>query len=416
MPRAPSNDTPTTDKPFSGWRILALATITLGLTGPGQTIGVSVFIDHFADDLDLSKNAISAGYAVGTLAGSLLMPTVGRWIDRFGVRRAMTIIAMFFTGALIYMAGVQGLIGLTLGFFFIRMLGQGSLSLVSTVAVSLWFERRRGLALGIAMTVSSSIMALVPVALSFTIVVVGWRNTWLVAAATIALVVIPIAWFGMLDSPASVDQTPEGRQPEGDSDNRQSRKSVSQKAALRTRGFWALAVATGGASMLGTALNFHQISLLGESGFSATQAAVMFLPQVAGTSLAGPVMGYLLDRFDGRLAPAGTLILLSVTLLLAGTAATTPTVIVYATVFGIGAGAIRTLGAALIPSWFGVGYLGSIQGTMTSIAVLSSAVGPIAFAITESVTDSFRTTALLWAAVPLAAAVFAATNRIPESG
>ena len=44
-----------------GWRILALATIAMGLTGPGQTIGVSVFIDHFADDLDLSKNAISAG-------------------------------------------------------------------------------------------------------------------------------------------------------------------------------------------------------------------------------------------------------------------------------------------------------------------------------------------------------------------
>ena len=52
---------------FSGWRIMALATITLGLTGPGQTIGVSVFIDHFADTLDLSKNAISAGYAIGTL-------------------------------------------------------------------------------------------------------------------------------------------------------------------------------------------------------------------------------------------------------------------------------------------------------------------------------------------------------------
>ena len=34
---------------FSGWRILALATVTLGLTGPGQTIGVAVFIDRSAE-------------------------------------------------------------------------------------------------------------------------------------------------------------------------------------------------------------------------------------------------------------------------------------------------------------------------------------------------------------------------------
>ena len=79
---------------FSGWRIMALATITLGLTGPGQTIGVSVFIDHFADTLDLSKNAISAGYAIGTLCGSLTLPTVGRLVDRYGVRRAMTTIGV----------------------------------------------------------------------------------------------------------------------------------------------------------------------------------------------------------------------------------------------------------------------------------------------------------------------------------
>ena len=55
---------------FSGWRIAAFATVVLGLTGPGQTIGVSVFIDHFADDLELSKNAIAGGYAIGTLTGS----------------------------------------------------------------------------------------------------------------------------------------------------------------------------------------------------------------------------------------------------------------------------------------------------------------------------------------------------------
>ena len=157
----------------------------MGMTGPGQTIGVSVFIDHFSDDLELSKNAVSAGYAVGTLTGSLMLPSVGRWIDRFGVRHAMTVITIGFVIALTAMAGVQGLLSLTLGFVFIRMLGQGSLSLVSMVSVSLWFERRRGLALGVAMTVSSAMMALFPVTLSYLIGEAGWRSAWLIAAGAV---------------------------------------------------------------------------------------------------------------------------------------------------------------------------------------------------------------------------------------
>ena len=103
------------------------------------------------------------GYAIGTLCGSLTLPTIGRLVDRYGVRRAMTTIGVLFALGLTYMSGVQGLVTLTIGFFFIRMLGQGSLSLASTVAISRWFDRRRGLALGIAMTISSALMALVPV-------------------------------------------------------------------------------------------------------------------------------------------------------------------------------------------------------------------------------------------------------------
>ena len=48
---------------------------------------------------------------------------------------------------------------------------------------------------------------------------------------------------------------------------------------------------------------------------------------------------------------------------------------------------------------------------MTFIGVLASAAGPIAFALTESATDSFRTSATLWAVVPLTAAFFALSKR-----
>ena len=61
------------------------AVLASALTGPGQTIGVSVFIDHFVDDLSLSRPQVSTAYLIGTLTGSIFLPAVGRFIDRNGV-------------------------------------------------------------------------------------------------------------------------------------------------------------------------------------------------------------------------------------------------------------------------------------------------------------------------------------------
>jgi MFS family permease len=283
---------------------------------------------------------------------------------------------------------------------------------VATVAVSLWFDRRRGFALGVAMTVSSSLMALVPVALSFVIDEVGWRSAWLIAAAAVAGLVIPLSWFGMIDRPATVGQVPDGGQPATEATIGDTGEwGVERSAAIRTRAFWILALATGLTSMLGTALNFHQIALLGESGFSETEAAIMFLPQVIGTFIGSPGMGIVIDRIGTRFAPAATTVMLAIALGLAGSVSSTTGVIVYATWFGLQAGMVRTLGAAVIPLWFGTRHIGAIQGSLTFLGVLASAAGPIAFALTESATGSFRTAATLWAMVPLVTTVFALSKR-----
>ena len=47
--------------------IFLTAVLAAGLTGPGQTIGVSVFIDHFVEDLALSRPLVSTAYLIGTL-------------------------------------------------------------------------------------------------------------------------------------------------------------------------------------------------------------------------------------------------------------------------------------------------------------------------------------------------------------
>src|SRR5216683_2105535 len=71
-----------------GWVILVAGGIGAFMTLQGQTNGVALFFDPLAADLGLTRAQVALAYTVGTLAGILPAPLVGRWIDRRGPRLA----------------------------------------------------------------------------------------------------------------------------------------------------------------------------------------------------------------------------------------------------------------------------------------------------------------------------------------
>ncbi len=404
--------TPTQEKtpasPTTGrqsWIVLALATVTAALTGPGQTLGVSVFIDHFVTDLDLTRSQVAGAYLVGTLTGATLLPSVGRFIDNRGVRRSQIIVGLLFGLALVNMSQVNGLIWLAVGFTGIRLLGQGSLSLIATVTVSLQFVKNRGTALGIFSTAASALMATVPVALSFAISQWGWRVAWLVAAGVVPTIVVAFAVFGLRDLPTGTATSGSSGIPAASSAE-VSGTSVDRTQALRSRGFWILAAVSGSSGMLGTALNFHQIDLLGDAGLSSTAAAIMFLPQVLGSSVAGLSVGIIGDRIGTRYLPAAGMALLIAAHWMAAIVAPGIIVVLYAIVLGAMAGAVRTSTSTLLPTWFGTTHLGSIQGSLTFFTVGASAIGPVALAQLEGGFGSYRPAVLVLSVIPAIALVF----------
>ena len=406
------NEQSSVRRSFYGWRILGLAIITGGLTGPGQTIGVSVFVDQFISDFGMSRSEVSTAYLIGTLIAALGLPLIGRRVDRVGVRRAMTVIGVAFGVALVGMAGVQGFVTLAIGFVAIRLLGQGSLMLVSTVAVTLWFEKRRGTVLGIFTTGTAIVMALVPVGLSLIIEGYGWRVAWLTSAVMIWLVVVPIARFGMIDRPSDVGQVPDGPNPKKMKPSKeQTRVSATRAEALRTKRFWSLLAASATVGMLVTALNFHQISLLADAGLTATEAAVMFLPQVIGAAAAGLLFGYLSDRLTGRELIPMAMGLLIISLVLAASLTPGVAVVLYAVSLGAAGGAIRSVSATLLPRWFGVRHIGEIQGTASFIDVASTALGPVVFALARDATGGYSGAATWFIIMPLLAGIVATTIR-----
>ncbi len=71
---------------FYGWWIVAVGTLGILASIPGQTMGVSVFTDHLIEVTGLSRLALANAYLIGTLASGLLLPLGGVLLDRFGAR------------------------------------------------------------------------------------------------------------------------------------------------------------------------------------------------------------------------------------------------------------------------------------------------------------------------------------------
>ena len=370
-----------------------------------------MFRQHLSDGLNLSDSAIATAYMVGTLLSSTFQPRIGRWVDQVGVRRASLVFGITFALALAHMSMVRGVVWLAAGFFGIRLLGQGALSLTSTVAVMHWFDRRRGFALGLKMTLTMGGMPLVPILLAIAIDAWGWRSAWLAAAAVIALTAAPVSWFGYVNRPADLGQLPDGEPPVHVEQFNSPQSSVTRSMALRTTAFWALAAVTATNSLLGTGLLFHQTNLLGEIGYSNSQAAAMFIPQAVGAVIGGLAFGWLADRAVRPILPMVVMLFLATTMLLGGTSTTFPTVLLYSMVLGLTTGSGAAVQSSLLPALFGVGHIGSISGTFSLISVLATALGALTFSLGSIAFGDYRSASLWFTVLPLAVALFAYLSR-----
>ncbi len=394
-------------KRFLGWRIAGLAVITAAMTGPGQTIGVSVSIDPLIAELGLSRSEVSAAYLIGTLGGAIALLPVGSWIDRVGTRRAMRWIGLAFGLGLVVMAGVQGFVTLVIGFTLIRWLGQGALTLVSSLSISHWFERRRGRVFGFTSPSVSGLMSLTPLILGLAVAAYGIRTAWLLAAAAVWLVVIPIGHFGIVDRPSDVGQLPDGdKLPASDASAAfagaaAARIAFTRGQAITQPRFVLMSCVIATSAMVATGLNFHQISILTGAGLSATEAAAMFVPQIMGMIAVGLAVGALADRLPARVLLAASMLLLMCALAMVGNLEPGWQVFVYTILLGAGGGAHFPLVPTLLPRWFGLANIGGIQGVSMLVIVAASAVGPVTVALLAAGAGGYPEAAWWLISIPL---------------
>lgn len=421
---------------FYGPVIAAACTIALVATAPGQTVVVSQFNDSFTTTLGLSATQLSTAYLVGTVTAAMPLTFVGAIADKFGPRRVMFVIAVLFGGACIAAGQARSLPVLTLCFFGLRFLGQGSLSMLSGHILALWYERKLGTINGLKMVFAQGGFALTPLIAIGLIQLVGWRWAYAALGVLVWLIVLPLAAFVLRDRPEEKGQRIDGDTEDGDGPGpllpsqeqadtqgssapgggespRHPDPAFTLKETVSTRAFWILAGAMVLSGFTGTALLFHAQPILFARGLDPALSAAMSMSwALAVAALVLPV-GYLADRVPprGLLALAALLMAASPGLVIVADSAVLlcAAMALYGMAMAIGS----AVGVPTVARYFGRRHHGSIRGFLTFLGVAGTGLGPVVLGVSLDYFGGFAAGLALCAALAVALAFASMTLRRP---
>ncbi|WP_218036678.1 MFS transporter [Sphingobium sp. EM0848] len=328
--------------------------------------------------------ATSAGVTVFGIIAALLAPLYGALSDRFGVRPVVLWSLFLFGivfGSFYFLPASK--IGYLLFWAVLGAIGIGSTPVTWSRAISMWFNRHRGLALGIMLLGTSLAAMVVPQIAQKAIAMGGWRMAFPIVALLPLLVAIPIAflWFR--------EPRPDER-PEGVADPSGTIFGIPLKQAMGGHRFWILftsilltAFAYGGA-------HIHIAQIVGLHGFSAEVAASVLGVVAIGILVGRLLVGYMFDRFwaPGVAFPA-LLLPAAACWLLMGTDATLSHVIVGGFLLGFAAGTESDIIAYLASKYFGMAHYGRIYGVLYMPFAIGSAISPIVYGMVRDRTGSY---------------------------
>jgi MFS family permease len=391
---------------FYGWVIVFTAGVGLLLGyAPVFVYSFSVFIKSLARDFHTSRTSISFAFTLANVMQSVGAPLIGRLVDRFGAHKVIVPSTVIFGLVIISFKYFSTSLWQLYAFFIvIGLIGTGTAPVPYGIVVSRWFDRRRGLALGLMMMGLSSGAILMPPIAQRLIVLFGWRTAYAIVGFVVLAISVPVVGIFLKDSPEKM-----GLQPDGEPDlntgstERKNEQGVNWSVARREPTFWFLASAF---FLLGASVHacvIHLVPMLTDRGISVERAA--FASSLLGVALLiGRVFtGYFLDRFFG---PYVAMLLFSgvavgISLFLTGAGGSLPLLAVF--LVGLGMGAEADIIAYLTSRYFGLRSFGEIYGYLFATFTLAGALGPVLMGVGFDHLGSYRAPLLFFLAATLVA-------------
>jgi MFS family permease len=351
--------------------ILTTLAAMVGLAlGPSviANLTVTAYIAPIEQEFGWLRSDVSFAFSLVAYMIVAVSPLQGMLVDRFGPRRvvltsiplfALSLAALYFTPANIYV--------FYLLWALVPIAGLGLWPLGYLQAVTPWFDRKLGLALGCAnagIGVGSTFLPMLiigPVIAAY-----GWREAMLVMAMLVLLVSWPVVACCL-------------REPEEDDSAARNLSAASRafglafREAAREPTFWMLNIGFFMLGMTATSLVTQQVPLLRDAGWTVEQTTRLQMTFGFGLLFARIAVGFIIDHVFAPRVMTAVAIGGAVACILY---AVNPGLgYVSAILVGLMLGAEFDVLAFLIKRYYGNAAYGRIYGVIFGVFYLGSAIG-----------------------------------------
>ncbi|MEP9388293.1 MFS transporter [Mesorhizobium sp. KR9-304] len=334
----------------------------------GQTFFISLSAGHIREEYGLTHGGFGTIYMIATLGSAFTLPYLGPIVDRYSVRAVTQFIVPMLAAACIVMALSHHVALLLLAIYLLRLFGQGMMVHNAYTATARWFSAQRGRALSVIILGHNAGDAVFPILFVSLAGLVGWRGGWLLAAASLVLVALPL-----IASLVAVGRKPRSTDP---APHIVDARDWTRGEVLRDPLFYRLMLGVMAPGFIVTTVFFNQVYLVELRGWSLGVFASSFALLALVNSVFTLVAGQLIDRFSGLALLPFVLVPLGVACLILGLVEAQWTPFLFMAFLGFSNGLSTTLFGAVWPEVYGLKHLGAIRALVFSAIVFASAAGP----------------------------------------
>lgn len=395
---------------FFGWWVVGAAVVCI-LFGYSSFVSVAfgLFINSLEAEFGWTRLQLSYAGTLATGAIVVLAPIAGALVDRFGARHVMLPSLLAFGLAVIALSQLNGspaqfyvLVAL------LAITGMGTQPPVFSRIVVSWFDRQRGLALGVTLSGVGLASMVLPWLLQPLIAEHGWRTAYVAFGLCVLGIALPVAVYAMRNTPASMGLAPDGRPADAASAasiKAEEMQGLDVRAAIRERVMWQMLIAFGLLGIVSAGYFIHLTPLFKGRGFGMSEIALMLGLQ-GGAVIVGRVLcGVLVDRYFAPYVAAGFILCPAAGLVLLAGADAAVLAGTGVVLIGLGLGAEFDLMAYLISRYLGFRAYGRIYGITYAAFGVGAAIGPVAMGVAYARFGSYQPGLFLLAIVPAAAAL-----------
>jgi MFS family permease len=390
-------------------------------SGPGQTYSNSVFIDEYIKSFGWTRSEISSLYSVATLCSGMLMMFMGRLVDKLGPRKMIVFVSLVLGLACFFNSFVVNTWMMAIGFFLIRLFGQGSMTLIPNTLVPQWFIQKRGRAMSFLALGGVASAAFFPVANAWLIKLTSWQMTWKIWGVLLIVLFAPLAFLMVRNRPEDIGLHPDGEQVITPKNTSKDKTNIlvqeddwTLKDAMRTKTFWAVLICSGIPALVNTGITFHLLSIFGQNHLSPQLAAsVLSLMAIIGFPISF-ISGFILERVRTNLLLIIVFVFEVVVLFLLTKVHSAALGILFGVLWGIGGGIERITLNIVWSNYFGRKYLGSISGVAMMVMVIGSACGPLPLGIGFDKFHSYTQSLFLLMIFPFIGIISASIAKKPD--